>query len=110
MKYSTVFLSLLAGASAAATEPVINYDGYKVFRVPVATEEFGATLDKLSSSLGLSVWKNAYGPGDHADIAVPPSVLSAFQRKAAGLTNLEVMHENLGQSIAEESTFQAYDG
>lgn len=110
MKYLAALLTIFAGASAAATtEPVVSYDGYKVFRVPVATKQFAATLDKLSTTLGLSMWKPAYEAGDHADIAVPPTMLGVFQSKVAGL-NLEVMHEDLGKSIAQENTFQAYDG
>lgn len=106
---SAAFVSLLATASAAITPKPVNYDGYKVFRVPAVNEAAADTLRSIISNLGLSPWKMPMAAGAFSDIVVPPSQLKAFEPLVAAF-NPEVMHEDLGKSIAAEGTYAPYAG
>lgn len=97
---------LVAGAAVTAPQKV-SYDGYKVFRVAVGDQV--ARINDVVSSLGLATWKGAPRAGAFADIVVPPTQINAFADKIVGLHSV-TMHEDLGASIAEESSFHAYAG
>ncbi|OAQ65367.1 carboxypeptidase [Pochonia chlamydosporia 170] len=86
-------------------EGKVSYDGYKVFRVPVMENDV-PYLQSLIQRLNLSTWK-APKRGAFSDIQVAPSQLGAFERAMRG-RSFEVMHEDLGASIADEGNFQAY--
>ncbi|KAL2162975.1 hypothetical protein VTH06DRAFT_6811 [Thermothelomyces fergusii] len=108
MKFSLLASSaLLALASAAAVESPRpkSYDGYKVVRVSVGDN--AAKVQDLIDRLGLETWKGKPQPGAVADIVIPPSQIDAFTAETAGL-DVITMHEDLGASIAAETTFQAY--
>ncbi|KAK2616658.1 hypothetical protein QQS21_000481 [Conoideocrella luteorostrata] len=105
MKAVAALSSLLAAAAAVSAETPVSYDGHKVFRIPVLDD--GSHIQKLVDQLHLEVWQPPSKKGAFADIQVAPDQLIAFEKAMEG-RRLEVMHENLGDSIAEESTFQTY--
>ncbi|TLD04478.1 uncharacterized protein PgNI_11925 [Pyricularia grisea] len=97
--------SALPVNSAAVAPQSVSYDGYKVFRVAV-----GDNVDKVNGivdRLALQTWKGAPRANAMADIVVPPSQLDSFQKEIDGMQAI-TMHSNLGESIANESSFQAY--
>lgn len=107
MKTFTALTALLATASAAAVpSEKVSYDGYKVIRVSVADVD---EVNSIVSKLDLTTWKDAQKAGSHADIIVPPSKLTAFEKATSGMDSV-TMHEDLGKSIADESTFKTYVG
>jgi hypothetical protein len=107
MKVVTFFAFLLATAAALPAESRTSYSGHKVFRVPVLDD--GTYIQNLIDQLHLSVWQPPSKKGAFADVQVPPSQIGAFEKAMTG-RNFEVMHEDLGNSIAEEGVFQAYGG
>ncbi|KAK1961203.1 zinc carboxypeptidase [Colletotrichum sublineola] len=109
MKSLATLSALVAAASAASIavespEPV-SYDGTKVFRVSVGDEV--DRVNDIVNKLQLSTWKGAPRAGAFADIVVPAADVGAFETEIAGM-NVTTMHEDLGASIAEESTFSVY--
>jgi hypothetical protein len=110
MKYNLlVSSSLLALSSAAAVQssPRKLYDGYKVFRLTVGQDV--AKVNNIIDKLGLTTWKGHPRAGAASDIVVPPSQVEAFGAEITGMEAI-TMHEDLGASIAEETTFSAYAG
>lgn len=107
MKSLTLLSAFFASALAAAVQPrKVSYDGYKVFRLAVESDNIhriNGVIDKLS----LQTWQSAEKTGSFTDIVVEPSQLEAFNKETFGLKTI-VMHENLGASIAEEADFQPY--
>ncbi|KAF2436330.1 hypothetical protein EJ08DRAFT_578292 [Tothia fuscella] len=96
MKLLIKALLLVTTAVNAAILPQqasINYDGYKVLRI---TGDLGTAQKKLSA-ITFNEWAH---DASRMDIAVSPDQFDAF--KILGL-NFEVLHENLGASIATES-------
>ncbi|KAK3934265.1 zinc carboxypeptidase [Diplogelasinospora grovesii] len=101
-----IFSSLFALCAAVAVQQRrVSYDGHKVFRVSVGQEV--AKVNGIVSKLGLTTWKGAPRAGAFADIVVPPAQVSAFTAEITGMDTI-TMHEDLGASIAEESTFYTY--
>lgn len=98
-----VLLSLVAAAAA------INYDGYKVFRVPATGDSSVAKINHAIESLGLDTWQKPFKAGAFSDIVVAPHQLDAFETLMKD-RGAQVMHENLGDSIAKEGNFQTYAG
>ncbi|KAK3081538.1 hypothetical protein LTS18_005604 [Coniosporium uncinatum] len=96
---------VFALVSAVSVPGKVSYGGYKVFRVAYGTES--SKIDSLVSSLSLETWKSSAKATGHVDVVVPPSALQDFE---LGTTDMEtsVMHNDLGSSIAEEESFQAY--
>ncbi|KAK3368684.1 hypothetical protein B0H63DRAFT_79957 [Podospora didyma] len=108
LAFSTVLALAAAAPPALAVRPKPekkSYDGYKVFRVTVGHEI--NKVNGIVSKLDLTTWKGAPRAGAYADIVVPPAQLDAFNTEIAGLETL-TMHEDLGASIAEESSFSTY--
>ena len=108
MKSLAVLSSFLAAASAGVVSPTptkVSYDGHKVFRVQVGAKP--QRVSDIISKLDLNVWQPPSRKGAFADIEVAPDKLDAFHREVQGL-RVETMHENLGQSIADEAGFEAY--
>lgn len=110
MKAATI-LGLAATASAAAvtTNNKVDYDGYKVFRVPATNQEAVGKINHAIDSLGLQTWKVPFKAGAFSDIVVPPSQIAAFEHLMKNHSP-EVMHANLGDSIAKEGNFHTYAG
>lgn len=95
----TLFACLFSLASAAVIgardEDVINYDGFKVYRI--TTGENLASVQEQLSGLDLLTWN--IDLSQHMDIAISPDQVSNFEA-----LNLEatVMHDDLGADIAAE--------
>ncbi|KAM7200875.1 zinc carboxypeptidase [Naviculisporaceae sp. PSN 640] len=107
MKFAALSLLLTLG-SAAVSRPkpqVKSYKGYKVFRVAVGTD--ASKVSGIVNKLGLTTWKGAPRAGTFADIVVPPTEVATFETEVSGM-DVITMHEDLGASIDEESTFQTY--
>ncbi|KAF1951315.1 hypothetical protein CC80DRAFT_209461 [Byssothecium circinans] len=105
MKFLAASLATLGLASAAAVESKVDYTGWKAFRVNVG--EDSAKLSEIVDNLQLQTWKGKVATSKVVDLVVPPTQIEEFQTKAAGL-NTEVMHEDLGASIASEEIFEVY--
>lgn len=100
-------LLALASAVAVRSPQWKSYDGYKVVRLTVGEDV--AKVSDIISRLGLETWKGKVRAGAVADVVIPPSKISAFVNETAGMEAV-TMHEDLGASIAAESTFHTYVG
>ena len=103
MKHLTLLLSTLslAIASPYIHQPrQVSYDGYQVFRVPVGLD--ASKVTEIVEKLQLDTWKAPNKAGAFADVVVSPDKLQAFNEEVAGIEGIEVMHEDLGASIAAE--------
>lgn len=107
MKFSPL-LRLLPAASIA-TAGKVSYDGAKAIRIPVGEDV--TQVMSVIHELDLPVWKGlAQGvpaPNSHVDIVVPASKVAEFEDLTSSITT-EVMHEDLGLSIAEEGIVTPY--
>lgn len=104
---STTIAAASAAAVAGASSQRVSYDGTKVFRVSVGDE-----VDRVNgviNKLQLNTWKGVPRAGALADIVVPPEQVDEFNAEISGL-NVTTMHEDLGLSIADESSFSVYAG
>lgn len=106
--YSLAVLSTLLATALSATipKPNVNYDGYKVVRLISGkdTKEISSIVDELK----LDTWQFPKTPGANVDIVVPPKKLSEFEKLASSFKS-QVMHEDLGKSIASEGVFSRYE-
>ncbi|AEO56600.1 carboxypeptidase [Thermothelomyces thermophilus ATCC 42464] len=102
---SSALLALASAAAVQSPQQRKSYDGYKVVRLTVGKD--AAKVNSIIDRLGLSTWKGKVRAGAVADIVIPPSQVDAFAAETAGMEAI-TMHEDLGASIAAESTFQAY--
>lgn len=107
MKLLTLGLASLGLTSAASITTKVNYDGWKAYRVNVGDDN--AKFSKVVSDIGLETWKGRADSSAVVDVVVAPSQLEAFE-KAAKELNVELMHDNLGESIAAEADFPVYAG
>jgi|SRR5690242_14615159 len=109
MKFLGVTLASLGLVSAASVsnKQKISYDDWKVFRVngPSNNAKFQEVVNKLQ----LDVWKGKPSSGDVVDVSVAPEQLSAFETATKEIET-KLMHDNLGASIANETTFSVYAG
>jgi hypothetical protein len=92
------FLAFLAIGATAEEQPVVSYDGYKVFRVK--THGRPSVVQEKLSALSYDQWNDDIG--QHIDIVVSPDQLATFEGLQFG-SDVQVMHENLGDSIVAES-------
>lgn len=107
MKLLLAFLYLLASVYGAAISGKVSYDNYKVIRLAV-----GDSLSKVNNllqELSLSTWNGAPKANGHVDVVVPGFQLKAFKDSTANMET-QVMHENLGASIAKETEYKKYIG
>lgn len=104
MKSLAILLSALSLAVASPygqPQPrAVSYDGYQVFRVPVGLD--ASKVTEIVEKLELDTWKAPNKAGAFADVVVSPDKLQAFNEEVAGIEGIEVMHEDLGASIAAE--------
>ena len=105
MKLLSLTLASLGLASAASVASPVSYDGWKVYRVTVGENK--AKLSKVMSNLELKTWKGKVETSAVVDVVVPPTQIGAFITSTEDF-NTMLMHDNLGDSIAEESTFGVY--
>lgn len=109
-------LFLLAAPSVHAgiingPRPRSQYEGFKVVRIPTGPSAKAlAKLKGLVDSLDLELWTTNPRTNSHMDVMIPPESFKSFMNAAEKLTkeagiaqSLAIMHENLGESIAEES-------
>jgi carboxypeptidase A4 len=105
MKLLSLTLASLGLASAASVASPVDYNKWQVYRVTVGEDK--AKLSKVMSNLKLTTWKGKVETSDVVDVVVPPTQIDAFVTSTKDF-NTMLMHENLGDSIAEESTFGVY--
>lgn len=108
MKYLTAAFAAIAVVSAAVIdvpEPKFNYGGYKVLRMDIKDDEEAHRLTDMVDNLGLSWWKMPGEGGDYATVEIPPDKVPTFEAGAAAASfqNIEVVHEDLGYAIFQES-------
>lgn len=106
---SQISSALLGLTTATAVLAQVSYDGAKAMRIPTG-EDVTPVLD-IVNKLSLATWKGmANGvpvPNSHVDLVVPADKIDDFNQLVEGMTT-EVMHEDLGASIAEEGNFAPY--
>lgn len=102
-------LAILAFTTVVSSAKV-SYDGDKAFRIPVGEDV--VPLMEVIQKLELPVWKGAVNgvplPNSHVDLVVPATKIKEFAKLTASMTT-EVMHEDLGASIAAEETALSSD-
>ncbi|KAI0851185.1 hypothetical protein F5Y00DRAFT_230530 [Daldinia vernicosa] len=91
-----ILASLVASVPISPRNDVVSYDGYKVLRINTHGHP-SSTKEKLSGILYEQWNRDVY---KHLDILISPDQVATFE--ALDL-DYEVMHENLGDSIASES-------
>jgi len=93
------FMAIFGSARKIAENPVVSYEGYKVFRVETPTK---ASYDTLAATSDISFW-NEGRIGGHADVMVAPNHLKKSAEQFI-LKNLKysVMVENVGDLIRLE--------
>ena len=101
-----LLLPLGLGLSATAVFAAANYDGAKAIRILIGDDVI-PVIDAISQ-LDLPVWKGISDEGvpktnSNVDLVVPADKLEKFHEIVGGL-GTEVMHEDLGASIAAESS------
>lgn len=101
MKLSTsvfYYLGLITSATAK-----VSYDGAKAMRISVGEDV--TPLLSIIEKLELPTWKGLKGgipvANSHVDLVVPADKVVEFQELTKRMTT-EVMHEDLGASIAAE--------
>jgi len=92
-------------ASAVSVQGKASYDGWKVYRINVNGKN--SELSKAVNKIGLHTWKGKPEASSVVDVVVAPSQFDAFE-KVAGQFTVELMHDDLGQSIAAEADFPVY--
>ncbi|ORY12959.1 hypothetical protein BCR34DRAFT_281670 [Clohesyomyces aquaticus] len=106
MKLLAVGLASLTLGSALSIAQKANYDGYKVYRINNVGASRSKVID-LVSNLKLGTWKGKAESSGVVDVMVPPSLLEKFQASTETI-DTELMHENLGAAISEETNFSVY--
>ena len=107
MKFLLAIPFLSALASAAAIAAKADYEGYQVVRLAVGADV--AKVDALIEDLSLSTWNGNAKANSAVDVVVPKDKINDF-KKTTGDLQPQVMHENLGASIAQESDYAEYRG
>ncbi|KAI9049264.1 hypothetical protein LZ554_007111 [Drepanopeziza brunnea f. sp. 'monogermtubi'] len=98
----------LLGFAIVAESAKVSYDGAKAIRIPVGEDV--TPLMEVIQQLDLPVWKGArHGvprANSNVDLVVPAEKVREFEELTATM-NTEIMHEDLGASIAAEGTAPA---
>lgn len=101
-----ISLSVLAAVATAVVAEKVSYDGAQALRVSVGKD--AVKLNNIIESLDLPTWKGiAKGTGlpvegGHVDLVVPANKAKQFKSMSKDF-KVEVMHEDLGASIAAEA-------
>ncbi|CAG8973226.1 hypothetical protein HYALB_00006395 [Hymenoscyphus albidus] len=103
---SQVLSLALASSAVRGVLATVSYDGAKAIRIPVGEDVI--PVMKIIDQLQLPVWKGVGADGvpkanSNVDLVVPAEKAEEFGSMINGI-NIEVMHEDLGASIAEESS------
>ena len=107
MRFLLATQLLLALASAGIIPRKASYDGAKVFRMPVGHES--EKVKTIINDLHLSTWNGDAKDNSIIDLFVPAEKVVDFEDATLDL-DTEIMHEDLGASIAEESNFSSFSG
>lgn len=107
MKFLLAIPFLSALTSAAAISANVDYEGYQVVRLAVGEDV--ARINSLIENLSLSTWNGDAKENSAVDVVVPKDKVKEFERTTTDLQP-QVMHPNLGASIAAESDFDVYRG
>lgn len=105
MRPSLSSITLLFAAAGSVLAKKVSYDGAKAVRIEVGEDVIG--VYNIIHDLQLPTWKGVSkdgvpAAGGHVDLVVPADKVLKFKKLTKGLT-VEVMHEDLGASIAAES-------
>lgn len=107
-QFFPVILGLSVGTSVVAK---VSYEGAKAVRIP--TGEDVTPVLEIIEKLSLPTWKGiANGvpvANSNIDLVVPADKVAEFDQMVSEMTT-EVMHEDLGLSIAEEGNMEVYAG
>lgn len=103
---SAAFVTVLSILSACSVvDAKVSYDGSKAMRISVGSDV--SAVKSLIDTLALPTWKGVVNgvpqPNGFVDLVVPYEKISAFDKMTSGMKT-EVMHEDLGASIADESS------
>lgn len=112
--FSTCLSLLTADVYAVAlptNNPASRYSGVKVVRVPTGPSTVALDqVKELVSSLQLELWTTTPTINSHVDIEIPSASYDTFMNSisdilggAGILEPVQVMHEDLGKAILEES-------
>lgn len=109
MKLQTPLLLVLS--ASVGTLAKVTYDGAKAMRISVGEDV--TPLLSIIEKLSLPTWKGLAGgvpiANGHVDLVVPADKVAEFTKLTSKM-NTEVMHEDLGLSIAEEGNMAVYAG
>jgi carboxypeptidase A4 len=108
MKVLYATLPILSLATAAAVTNKANYDDWKVYRVNTGSSDT-AKLTEIVKKLQLQPWKGNPESSALVDVMVPPSKVSEFEASTVDIET-QIMHQNLGLSIADEEAYEVYAG
>jgi hypothetical protein len=103
---SATFLALLSvlGAASSVNGKKVSYDGSKAMRIAVGSDV--TAVKSLIDTLSLPTWKGVVDgmpqADGYVDLVVPYEKIAAFEELTVDMAT-QVMHEDLGASIAEES-------
>lgn len=102
-----ILSSILLGAGLATNGLAerVSYDGARAVRIPVGEDV--EPLANIIRRLELPTWKGVTRdgiphPGSNVDLVVPADKVTLFDALTKGFS-VEIMHEDLGASIAAES-------
>ena len=107
MKVFALSPLLLGLASSAAVTRKADYDGYQVIRLQVGDNL--SEVQNIIKTLSLSTWNGGPKLDSEVDVVVPGAVAEQFEADTVGLSS-QVMHANLGESIAREADYPIYQG
>lgn len=98
-------LPLSLAVSAARVVLAVNYDGAKAIRIPVGDDVI--PVMEIIDQLQLPTWKGVTAEGvpkanTNVDLVVPADKVEEFETLIDGI-DIEIMHDDLGASIAEEA-------
>lgn len=103
--FQIITLATAAAVTGTAAGEKVNYDGYQVFRLKAENSNI-EKINDIVTSLDLQTWKKSTKLGT-ADVVVPPQQVKNFLKITEDFQR-EVMHSNLGESIAEEGQTDTY--
>lgn len=107
MKSALIALASLALANAVSVASKVSYEGSKVFRLNGGADT--AKVKSIISKYKLDVWTGPVKANSHVDVVVPPSLITKFEKETEDIES-EIMHEDLGASIADETNYEIYAG
>ena len=102
-----VGVTALWSLAAADEEEKVSYDNYQVVRVSI--EDQVELVEGLIESLDLPTWGGALRENRRVDVVLPPENQEEFFG-AIEAEDLEyvILHEDLGESIAEQEEYPPY--